>query len=157
MNEATQSIDLGTSPGVQAGEGALDVLVSGAMRPPNPGKLTGSSTMQALMDQARSTYDLVVIDAPPLIAISDAFSLLGKVDGVVIVGRVRHSRRDLAERLRQVLASSGAPLLGVIANGVKSSLLGSRVYAAGDDPSPRLPPVNSNGASSGEFLPTVKT
>jgi Mrp family chromosome partitioning ATPase len=71
--------------------------------------------MEAVLEQAKSAYDLVVIDTP-LTAVSDAFPLLRKVDGVVIVGRVGHSRRDTAERLHQVLASSGAPLLGVIAN-----------------------------------------
>ena len=64
--------------------------------------------------------DLVVIDTPPLTAVSDAFPLLTKVDGVVIVGWVGRSRRDAAEQLHQVLAGSGAPLLGVIANGSKS-------------------------------------
>jgi Mrp family chromosome partitioning ATPase len=63
---------------------------------------------------------LVVIDTPPLTAVSDAFPLLRKVDGVIVVGWVGHSRRDAAERLHQVLASSAAPLLGVIANGSKS-------------------------------------
>ena len=56
--------------------------------------------------------DLVVIDTPPLNTVSDAFPLLGKVDGVVIVGWVGRSRRDAAEQLHQVLAGSGAPLLG---------------------------------------------
>jgi MinD-like ATPase involved in chromosome partitioning or flagellar assembly len=90
----------------------LDVLAAGAVLPPNPGELIESRAMDAVLERAKSGYDLVVIDTPPLTAVLDAFPLLSKVDGVVIVGRVGHSRRDAAEQLHQVLASSGAPLLG---------------------------------------------
>jgi Mrp family chromosome partitioning ATPase len=96
-----------------------------------------------------------VIDTPPLNAVSDAFPLLRKVDGVVIVGWVGHSRRDVAERLHQVLSSSGAPLLGVIANGSKSGGPGSYAYARGDKSSSAV--ASANGASrSDEFVPTAK-
>ena len=76
--------------------------------------------METVLERAKSTYDLVVIDTPPLTAVSDAFPLLGKVDGVVIVGRVGRNRRDVAERLHETLAGAGAPLLGVIANGLST-------------------------------------
>ena len=60
----------------------LDVLVAGAALPPNPGELVESRAMETLLERAKSTYDLVVIDTPPLTAVSDAFPLLCKVDGV---------------------------------------------------------------------------
>jgi Mrp family chromosome partitioning ATPase len=91
-------------------------------------------------------YDLVVIDTPPLTAVSDAFPLLTKVDGVVIVGRIGHSRRDVAEQLHQVLASSGAPLLGVIANGSKSS--GPVPYPGGGGSSGGVASVDGASSSS---------
>jgi len=77
----------------------FDVLVAGAALPPNPGELIESHAMEALLEQAKGQYDLVVIDTPPLTAVSDAFPLLGKVDGVIIVGRVGRNRRDVAQRL----------------------------------------------------------
>ncbi len=80
--------------------------------------------METLLERVGSTYNLVVVDTPPLTAVSDAFPLLGKVDGVGIVGRVGRNRRDVAQRLHETLAGAGAPLLGVIANGFKSSRLG---------------------------------
>jgi len=52
------------------------------------GELIESHAMESLLAQAKAKYDLVVIDTPPLTAVSDAFPLLGKVDGVIIVGRV---------------------------------------------------------------------
>ncbi len=121
LNEAVQSVALGQPSGDGSSGRTLDVLVAGAALPPNPGELIESRAMEVLLDNAQSTYDLVVIDTPPLTAVSDAFPLLRKVDGVIIVGRVGRNRRDVAERLHQTLAGAGAPLLGVIANGFKST------------------------------------
>ena len=115
------------------------------------------------LQQAKSEYDLVVIDTPPLTAVSDAFPLLGKVDGVIIVGRVGRNRRDVAQRLHETLTGAGAPLLGVVANGLKSGRRGSYGYgysydyAAGGDAGAavaagRLPTVGAhpNGAVSAD-------
>jgi Mrp family chromosome partitioning ATPase len=79
--------------------------------------------------------------------------LLTKVDGVVIVGWVGRSRRDAAEQLHQVLADSGAPLLGVIANGSNS---GAPSPYPGNGKSPPVVVVSANGASpSEELAPTA--
>ena len=149
MEEATRSVDLSASSPAHGGAGrTFDVLPAGAVLPPNPGELIESHAMEAVLEQARSTYDLVVIDTPPLTCVSDAFPLLTKVDGVVIVGRVEHSRRDAAERLHQILANSGARLLGVIATGSTSGAPGR--YPRGGKTPPALASVN--GASSSEAL-----
>ena len=110
--------------------------------------------MYDLLEQAKSEYDFVVIDTPPLTAVSDAFPLLTEVDGVVIVGWIGRSRRDAAERLHQVVASSGAPLLGVIANGSKADDLGVYGYASPDEGSAAA--VGANGAGASELIPTAK-
>ncbi len=157
IGEAIRPVDLEAPEGEGARGRTLDVLTTGAVLPPNPGELIESHAMDAVLERAKSAYDLVVIDTPPLTAVSDAFPLLTKVDGVVIVGWVGRSRRDTAERLHQVLASSGAPLLGVIANGLKSGGPGSYAYAHGDKAP--LAVASANGASSSsseEFAPTVK-
>jgi capsular exopolysaccharide synthesis family protein len=164
MNAAIQSVALGQASGEGSSGRTLDVLVAGAALPPNPGELIESRAMEVLLDGVRSVYDLVVIDTPPLTAVSDAFPLLGKVDGVVIVGRVGRNRRDVAERLHQTLAGAGAPLLGVIANGFKATR-GSYGYSydysyTPDKQSPPTPVADAtspNGASSSEeTVPTVK-
>jgi capsular exopolysaccharide synthesis family protein len=156
LDEAVQSIELGDPSAARPTARTLDVLVAGAALPPNPGELIESHAMEALLERARSTYDLVVIDTPPLTAVSDAFPLLRKVDGVIIVGRVGRNRRDIAERLHDTLKGAGAPLLGVIANGLKVGRLGGSYgytydYAAAGS----APPVSavlpaSNGAVPAE-------
>jgi capsular exopolysaccharide synthesis family protein len=120
MDQAIESIGLRASASETADSHTLDILAAGTVLPPNPAELLESDAMDVVLERARSTYDLVVIDTPPLNSVSDALSLLVKVDGVVIVGWVGRSRRDAAEELQQVISSSGASLLGVIANGSKS-------------------------------------
>jgi capsular exopolysaccharide synthesis family protein len=160
LNDAIQSIDFDQPAGRGSRGRMLDALVAGAALPPNPGELIESHAMESLLEQVKSTYDLVVIDTPPLTAVSDAFPLLRKVDGVIIVGRVGRNRRDVAERLHETLTGAGAPLLGVVANGFKSGRLGSYGYAydyATDRAErPLAPTASSNGAVAAEHVPTVK-
>ncbi len=127
LSDASQTVILDPESGDRGR--ALCVLTAGATLPPNPGELIESHAMETLLAKARAEYDLIVIDTPPLTAVSDAFPLLGKVDGVIIVGRVGRNRRDVAHRLHETLAGAGAPLLGVIANGVNARGPGSYAYA----------------------------
>jgi capsular exopolysaccharide synthesis family protein len=162
ISEAAQTVELDPpSPNSSTSARTLDVLVSGAVLPPNPTELIESHAMEAVLERSRSLYDLVVIDTPPLTAVSDAFPLLHKVDGVVIVGRVGRNRRDVAERLHETLDGVGAPLLGVIANGFKAGGPGSYGYAydygyaAGGKP-PAAPASPNGAASAEETVPTGK-
>jgi capsular exopolysaccharide synthesis family protein len=159
VNEAIQSIDLEAPTGDGSRRRVLDVLVAGAVLPPNPAELIESHAMEAVLEQARSTYDLIVIDTPPLTAVSDAFPLLRKVDGVIIVGRVGRNRRDIAERLHETLTGAGAPLLGVVANGVKASGPGSYAYAydyAQAAPTTQPSSTSANGGPSSD-VPAART
>lgn len=162
-SEATQKVNLDAPSGEGTSKArTLDVLVAGATLPPNPSELIESQAMRVLLERAQSTYDLIVIDTPPLTAVSDAFPLLRRVDGVVIVGRVGRNRRDVAQRLHETLAGAGAPLLGVIANGFKSRGSGSYGYGYSYSPAsgkqPAMPSASalSNGvAPSDKPAPTV--
>jgi len=60
-----------------------------------------------------------VIDSPPTGVVSDAFPLLSKVDGVLVVARMGNTTRDASERLREQLQRLNAPVLGVVANAIK--------------------------------------
>ena len=106
LAEAVQTVEL-ESPSATGKERALDVLVAGAALPPNPGELVESHAMETVLERVKAQYDLVVIDTPPLTAVSDAFPLLGKVDGVVIVGRVgRVSSGSIRSRCEHVFVWS---------------------------------------------------
>jgi capsular exopolysaccharide synthesis family protein len=149
LEEATQTVEVQEPPREGASGRTLDVLVAGASLPPNPGELIESRAMETLLERVQAVYELVVIDTPPLTAVSDAFPLLRKVDGVVIVGRVGRNRRDVAERLHETLTGAGAPLLGVIANGFKAGRFDAYGYGYSYSyaPAPPPPPPPSSGAA----------
>jgi capsular exopolysaccharide synthesis family protein len=154
LADATQQVEV-EAPSFDGRRGrVLDVLVAGAALPPNPGELIESNAMEALLQRTRLSYDLVVIDIPPLTAVSDAFPLLSKVDGVIIVGRVGRNRRDVAERLHETLTGAGAPLLGVVANGFKASRLGGGYsYTYDYGPAGVVPPVAADVISRNGSVP----
>ncbi len=155
MDEATRSIGpVGQADGEREG-GTLGVLSAGAVRPPNPGELIESRAMEWVLEQARAEYDFVVIDAPPLTVVSDPFPLLGRVDGVVVVGWVGRSHREAAEQLHQILDSCAAPLLGVVANGSKAGTPGAGSYAPNRALAPTV--VASNGTGPAERVPATRT
>jgi succinoglycan biosynthesis transport protein ExoP len=117
---ATKPVTIDQPHGVARRPLAIDVLVAGDRSPANPAELIESPAMAALLEQAQEAYDLVVLDTAPLSDLADAFPLLRKVDGVVVVARMRRSQRPAAERLRETLDLVGAPVLGVVANDVKA-------------------------------------
>jgi capsular exopolysaccharide synthesis family protein len=148
FSEATQMVGLDLPRVDGSGGRSLDVLVAGSSLPPNPGELIESHAMESLLEQAKAKYDLVVVDTPPLTAVSDAFPLLGKVDGVIIVGRVGRNRRDVAQRLHETLMGAGAPLLGVVANGLKSGRRGSYGYGYSYDYADGVKGASGDGAAA---------
>jgi len=156
VGNAIQRIDLNLASGERPGGGTLDVLAAGSLLPPNPGELLANSAAHLVLEGATwAPYDLVVIDTPALGVVSDAFALLPKVDGLVIVGRMGHSRRTSASRLHRVLLSSAAPLLGVVANGTARS---RSPYGATTEGRGRAAEKSGASASSPtELTPTVET
>jgi Mrp family chromosome partitioning ATPase len=75
--------------------------------------------MSELMETVRERYDFVVLDAPPGPVMSDILPLMSYVNGVVIVGSLRHASRRAAAELRSQLELANAQVLGVIANNAK--------------------------------------
>jgi capsular exopolysaccharide synthesis family protein len=120
VEDVTRSIDLTASTRNGIVGPTLHVLAAGTEKSSSPVELIKTSTMERLLETTRSTYDLVIVDTPSPMAVSDVFPVLRLADGVVIVSRIGHDRKDMAERLREVLDRSGSPLLGVVANCVKS-------------------------------------
>jgi succinoglycan biosynthesis transport protein ExoP len=97
------------------GNGNLHVLPSGQI-PPNPSELLGSRSMANLLDQLTREYDVVLIDTPPLLPVTDA-AILAKLTGgaLVVVGSERLHRQQLEEAMG-ALETVGARVLGVVLN-----------------------------------------
>jgi non-specific protein-tyrosine kinase len=96
----------------------LRVLPSG-MVPPNPSEVLGSKRMDRIIDGLRSLADVVLFDAPPTIAVTDAAVLGVKVDGVLLVVSAGKTKRDHAVRAKSLLEKVNAKVLGVVLNNVK--------------------------------------
>jgi Mrp family chromosome partitioning ATPase len=77
------------------------------------------------------TIERVLGVLAPLTAVSDALPAPAKVDGVIVVGGLGRSRRDVAQRLHETLAGAGAPLPGVVANGLEAGRFDSYGYGYG--------------------------
>lgn len=97
------------------GDGGLTVLGSGPI-PPNPSELLGSSAMERLLTGLRETYDFVILDSPPLLAVTDAAVLSTVADGVVLVVGMGLVRREQLQRALENLERVDAELLGLVHN-----------------------------------------
>ena len=96
-------------------KGVLSVLPAGSL-PPAADEFLESDRVSAVLDDLADQYDVVLLDAPPLLAVGDVVSLSTKVDAIVIVVRLGIHRRQLEELARQ-LQTCRAPLLGFVLTG----------------------------------------
>ncbi|WP_433361680.1 polysaccharide biosynthesis tyrosine autokinase [Streptosporangium sp. CA-115845] len=101
------------------GETGLSVLPSGQI-PPNPSELLGSGGMREVLAQLTGMYDMVIIDAPPLLPITDAAAITALCDGALLVARYGRTRREHMARASELLASINARVVGTVLNFVPS-------------------------------------
>jgi len=93
----------------------LFVIPSGP-RPPNPAELLGSDRVQDILEGLEDLFDIVIIDTPPVVAVTDAVVLSQKVDGVIMVVKSFKVAKDLVAQAKQQLLDVDANLIGVILN-----------------------------------------
>ncbi|GAB4084275.1 polysaccharide biosynthesis tyrosine autokinase [Myceligenerans cantabricum] len=100
-----------------AGPPRFHVVTAGS-QPPNPGRLIEADSMERLVRQARTDYDIVIFDVPPLLPVTDGALLARRTQGAVVVARARKVRRAQLQDALASLDAIGAPCLGLIATGV---------------------------------------
>ena len=130
LADATLSVALSTSEGaarLHNGNGAngqsavgavLDVIASGPV-PPDGGDFVGSRPVAEIIDRLRDSYDVVLIDAPPLLGVGDAMALSARVDALLVVTRLKSLKRPTLNELARVLDSLPAAKLGFVVTGVE--------------------------------------
>lgn len=91
----------------------LSVLTSGAI-PPNPSELLGSMAAKNVLSELRTQFDYVVVDSSPLLAVTDAAVLAAHADGVLIIARFGHTKREHLSHAVGALKDVGAPPLGAV-------------------------------------------
>ncbi|MCT3182723.1 CpsD/CapB family tyrosine-protein kinase [Lacticaseibacillus rhamnosus] len=91
----------------------LSVITSGPI-PPNPSELLNSKRMGQLLDWTREKFDIIVLDAPPVLAVSDVQVLVPRSDGVVVVANMGKTLKGDLKRTVEVLKLAKAKILGSV-------------------------------------------
>jgi polysaccharide biosynthesis transport protein len=129
------SVLLGDVPigdAIQRVPGELPIgLVASGPRPPNPAELLASQRAVGIVESLDKRCDLLLIDSPPVLPVTDALVIAGLVDGVLLVGNSGSTTKRSVRRAVELLHQVHAPLIGAILNGVASKSEYSYVY--GDD------------------------
>jgi Mrp family chromosome partitioning ATPase len=99
-------------------EGILDVIPSGPI-PPDPGEFVSTTALARVLETLAGRYDLVLIDAPPLLRVGDALTLASKVSALIVVTRLPGMRRPIVNELRRVLDTCPTRVLGFVLTGAQ--------------------------------------
>ncbi len=100
-------------PLAKTGVENLWLLPTGPL-PPNPADLLGSRRMESLIAGLKSRADIVLFDAPPVLAVTDAALLASKLDGVLLVVSAGQTKREHAQRAKDLLEKINVRLVGAV-------------------------------------------
>ncbi|WP_366937085.1 CpsD/CapB family tyrosine-protein kinase [uncultured Clostridium sp.] len=116
---------------VQYRNNHLHIITSGKI-PPNPAEMLASKSMERLLEQLSNEYDYILMDTPPLNAVTDAQILATKVDGALIVIRSNKTKKDSILTAKNLLQKVNANILGIVFNDV-ANLANKYYYYYGED------------------------
>jgi capsular exopolysaccharide synthesis family protein len=97
------------------GKGGLTVLASGPI-PPNPAELLGSKSMAQLLQSLKKTFEIIIIDTPPLLPVTDGAIISAEADGAILVVRHGKTTRNQVARATASLDAVDARILGAVMN-----------------------------------------
>jgi capsular exopolysaccharide synthesis family protein len=97
---------------------AVSILPAGSL-PTNPSEVLGSEGMASVLADLSRRFDVVILDAPPVLPVTDSTVLSALVDGVVLVARWGATKASDANEARAILDGVGANVVGVVLNGVR--------------------------------------
>ncbi len=109
----------------------LRLLPSGTI-PPNPAELLAARRMSDVIAALQQLADVVLFDAPPVIAVTDAAVLASKVDAVLLVINAGKTKREHAKKAKALLEKVNARLIGAVLNNVKGEASLYQYYAGED-------------------------
>ena len=103
----------------------LFILTAGGL-PPNPSELLGSDRMSKLVDQLEHEWDMILLDSPPIVAVTDASMISGEIDAIAMVVKAGSTERSAVDRALDMMRNVKAPLIGAILNGASQESLGGK-------------------------------
>jgi len=123
---------LAEPPLVETGVENLWLLPSGPL-PPNPAEILGSRRLEDIIAALKTRADVILFDAPPVVAVTDAVVLGTKVDGVLLVFCSGKTRREHALRAKEMLERVQVRLVGAVLNNASPDQSMGSYYAADGD------------------------
>jgi polysaccharide biosynthesis transport protein len=109
----------------------LSVLTSGPV-PPNPSEVLGSEKMKLALETLAGKFDMIIVDSPPCLVVTDAAVLGTQLDGVVLVARSGQTRQYQLQKAVQRLRAVNANVIGVSLNGLRHTDAAYYYQAYGD-------------------------
>ena len=103
----------------------LDVVTAGP-EVPNPAELLSSPRLAELLDEARKSYDIILVDSSPLLAVTDPAIIGAVADGIILTVRAWMLDHRDAEQSVELLRNLGTPILGLLVNGINPRECGYR-------------------------------
>ena len=101
--------------------------------PPNPAEFLGSDALAAILAELKQRADLILLDTPPILDLSDVITLSSRVDGLVVVTKLSAISRPALQELHRVLAGAPITKLGFILTGTSvGATYGAGAYGYGD-------------------------
>jgi capsular exopolysaccharide synthesis family protein len=121
------------------GDRSLMVLSAGSV-PPNPSELLGSKAMADLLLELKGMTDIIIVDTPPLLAVTDGVVVAVQADGALLVTRYGKTGQTQVAAAAQALDAVGARSLGCLLNMTRITKVQAHQYEAyRATPAPRIP------------------
>ena len=105
----------------------LDIITSGP-KPPNPSELLGSNKMKNILNGFNADYDYVLIDAPPIVVVTDAALLASICDGTILIISSGEAIIEGVIKAKELLVNVKANIIGTILNKCKDAKYGGYYY-----------------------------
>jgi tyrosine-protein kinase len=121
------------------GKTSLDLLPSGQI-PPNPSELLGSVAMADLLERLSGSYDMVLLDSPPLLPVTDGVVLSNLAGGALVVVGVDRIHRPQLQQSLESLETAGAHVFGIVMNKLARREAATYGYGSGYAAYPPKPP-----------------
>lgn len=107
------------------------VLITSGKIPPNPSEMLSSKAMSNLLDKLKADFDYIILDTPPVQAVTDSQILSTKADGTILVIRADRTRRESVQNAVSLLKKVNSHIIGTVLNGIETSR--NKYYYYGDE------------------------
>ncbi len=103
-------------------------LMTAGLCPEQPAELLSTAMLPILLKQVRSEYDVILLDSPPVLAVSDPCIVAPHADGMIVTLRMMKTRQLVVQRLKERLTAHGIKCLGIVANSVDADIAAKSGY-----------------------------